>query len=242
MEYDARPEAVAAFLPAPLRPGREALAGRCAAYFCDWQFASGEAAAGGEPEYLDPVHSQYREFILLLTAEFEGSPCAYCPFIWVDQDASLLRGLIQGWPKQIGSIWMTRTFELASPATPMIGAGGRFGASLAAKDRRLVDARVTLRVESESMPQPNFSRTFNVRLFPELAAGHHDRPAVHELVQLRSCDVAVSAIWRGDAELRFYDHPNLELPALAPQQTVGGYRFNIALTVDDLVTLSDLRG
>ncbi len=158
VEYDARPEAVAAFLPAPLRPGREALAGRCAAYFCDWQFASGEAAAGGEPEYLDPVHSQYREFILLLTAEFEGSPCAYCPFIWVDQDASLLRGLIQGWPKQIGSIWMTRTFELASPATPMIGAGGRFGASLAAKDRRLVDARVTLRVESESMPQPNFSR------------------------------------------------------------------------------------
>ena len=96
VEYDARPEAVAAFLPAPLRPGREALAGRCAAYFCDWQFASGEAAAGGEPEYLDPVHSQYREFILLLTAEFEGSPCAYCPFIWVDQDASLLRGLIQG--------------------------------------------------------------------------------------------------------------------------------------------------
>jgi len=92
------------------------------------------------------------------------------------------------------------------------------------------------------MPQPNFSRAFNVRLFPELAAGHHDRPAVHELVQLRSCDVAVSAIWRGDAELRFYDHPNLELPALAPQQTVGGYRFNIALTVDDLVTLSDLRG
>jgi len=242
VEYDARPEAVAAFLPAPLRPGREALAGRCAAYFCDWQFASGEAAAGGEPEYLDPVHSQYREFILLLTAEFEGSPCAYCPFIWVDQDASLLRGLIQGWPKQIGSIWMTRTFELASPATPMIGAGGRFGASLAAKDRRLVDARVTLRVESESMPQPNFSRAFNVRLFPELAAGHHDRPAVHELVQLRSCDVAVSAIWRGDAELRFYDQPNLELPALAPQQTVGGYRFNIALTVDDLVTVSDLRG
>jgi len=179
---------------------------------------------------------------LLLTAEFEGSPCAYCPFIWVDQDMSLLRGLIQGWPKQLGSVWITRTFELASPAAPVIGAGERFGASLAAKDRRLAEARVTLRVRSESMPQPNFSRAFNVRLFPELAGGRHERPAVHELVQLRSRDVAVSALWRGDAELRFYDHPHLELPALAPQQTIAGYRFNIALTVDDLVAVSDLRG
>ena len=43
-------------------------------------------------------------------ARFQGEPVAYCPFIFVDQDVSLMRGLIQGWPKQFGTRppWWTR--------------------------------------------------------------------------------------------------------------------------------------
>ena len=232
VEFDADPAAAASFLP----DGLELDSPRCAAYFVEWQSVTDRA-----DEYLDPVNSQYRETIVLLSARFEGTPVAYCPFIWVDQDLSLMRGLVQGWPKQLGSTWITRAYDLKSPATPVVGAGGRFGATLAVRDRRLVEAQVTLREPAAALPTPNFARAVNTRYFPELAAGRHDRPAVHELVQLKSRDVQVSPIWTGDATLRFLDHPQTELPALRPVSVGRGYRFSFALTVDDLVTLRDLR-
>jgi len=233
VEFEADPSVAASFLPG----GLELLSGRCAVYFVEWQYASED----GE-EYLDPIRSQYRETIFLLSASFEGTPVAYCPFIWVDQDVSLMRGLIQGWPKQIGSTWITRAYDLPSKATPVLGPGGKFGATLTARDRRLVEAQVTLREITETMPSPGFARAVNVRYFPELAAGKHDTPAVHELVQLKSRDVHISPIWKGNATITLFDNPYMELCDLRPVSVIAGYRFSFALTVDDLVLLRDLRG
>jgi acetoacetate decarboxylase len=231
IEFDAAPDRVAAFLPDGLEPA----GGRCAVYFAEWQFAT---EAGDE--YLDPVTSQYKEMILLVSAKREGADAAYCPFIFVDQDVALMRGLVQGWPKQIGSVWLTRAYDLTSKATPTAGAGGRFGASLAVKDRRLVDAQVTLK-EKTTTPSPGFAHAFNVRLFPDLTAGRHDQPPVHELVQLKSRDVQFGEIWTGGASLTFFDHPTLELADLTPTRVIAGYRFSFAFTVDDLVHTQDLR-
>jgi hypothetical protein len=112
---------------------------------------------------------------------------------------------------------------------------------LAVKDRRLVEAVITLREPATQLPNPSFARAVNVRYFPELVAGRHDQPAVHELVQLKSRDVQLSPIWKGDAGLCIFDHPHLELPALRPLKVCAGYRFSCALTVDDLILLRDLR-
>jgi hypothetical protein len=232
VEFTTDPAQAAAFLPA----GLEAADGRCAAYFVEWQYAS----ETGE-EYLDPVRSQYRETIFLVAASYEGAPVAYCPFIFVDQDVSLMRGLAQGWPKQFGSTWVTRAYELPSKATPVVGPGGKFGATLAVKDRRLAEATVTLREPGAALPTPNFARAVNVRYFPELAAGKHERPAVHELVQLKSREVKMSTVWKGEATLAVFANPYLELPALRPTAVLAGYRFTFALTVDDLILLRDLR-
>ncbi len=232
VEYDADASAVRAFLP----PGLDFVSARCAAYFVEWQYAS----ESGD-EYLDPVRSQYHETIILLSASFEGTPCAFCPFIWVDQDVSMMRGFAQGWPKQIGSTWITRASDLPTKAAPMVGPDGRFGATLAARDRRLAEAVVTLREQTGQLPTPGFARTVNTRHFPELVAGKHETPAVYELVQLKSRDVHVSPIWKGDATLQIFDHPYLELPELRPTNVFAGYRFSCALTVDDLTVLRDLR-
>lgn len=235
VEYDADPDAVRPFLPPPL----ELESPRCAAYFIEWQSAS----ETGE-EYLDPVRSQYRETIFLVSARYEGESCAFCPFIWVDQDVSMMRGFAQGWPKQLGSTWITRAYDLPSKAAPVLGPGGRFGASLAARDRRLAEARVTLREQTASLPRPGFARAVLTRHFPDLRAGHHATPVVYDLVQLKSRDVAFSTIWRGEAELQVFEHPYCELPALRPVPTgsaMTGYRFSFALTVDDLLLLRDLR-
>ncbi|MGA2254924.1 MAG: acetoacetate decarboxylase family protein [Thermoguttaceae bacterium] len=232
VEFEADPEAVASFLP----PGLEFHSPQSAVYFADWQYAS----ESGE-EYLDPVRSQYRETIFLISASHDGNPCAYCPFIWVDQDVALMRGLVQGWPKQIGSTWMTRSYDLPSKATPVVGPGGKFGATLAVKDRRLVEATITLQEQTVQLPTPSFARAVNVRHFPELVAGRHDLPAVHELVQLKSRDVHISPIWKGEACLQVFDHPYLELPSLRPVKVGAGYRFSCALTIDDLVVLRNFR-
>lgn len=149
----------------------------------------------------------------------------------------MMRGLIQGWPKQVGSTWITRTHSIASKASPRLGAGGRFGASLCVKDRRLMEAAVTLEAPCQQPPSPGMARAVNVRYFPDLAAGRHATPLVHDLVQLSSRDVRVSEIWSGPAELHFSEHPFLELPDLRPTRVLAGYRFSIALTVDDLIVL-----
>jgi acetoacetate decarboxylase len=232
IEFEANASAAKQFLP----DGLELDSARCAAYFAEWQYASDN----GE-EYLDPIRSQYRETIILLSARFEDTPVAYCPFIWVDQDMSLMRGLIQGWPKQIGSTWVTRAYDLPSKAAPILGPGGRFAATLSVRDRRLIEAQATLREMTDTLPAPGFARAVNTRYFPELAAGKHEAPAVHELVQLKSRDVLVSPIWKGEATLRIFDHPYLELPDLRPTAVVAGYRFSFAFTVDDLLPLRDLR-
>ena len=124
---------------------------------------------------------------------------------------------------------------------PIVGPRGEFGAALAVKDRRLLEAMVTLREQTGQLPSPTFAGAVNTRHFPELIAGRHDRPAVHELVQLKSRDVHISPIWKGDAEFRVFDHPHLELPDLRPTRVLAGYRFCCALTVDDLELLRDLR-
>lgn len=230
VEFEVNP--AAAFLPDCL----EVASGRAAAYFIEWQYASENGA-----EYLDPVRSQYRETIILLSASYKALPVSYCPFIWVDQDISLMRGLVQGWPKQIGATWLTRAYELPSKAAPLVGPGGQFGATLSVKERRLIEAQITLSALTPSLPSPSFAQAVNVRYFPELAAGKQDLPAVHELVQLKSRDVRISPIWKGEAKMEIFDNPYLELPDLRPQSVTVGYRFSFALTVDDLVHLCDLR-
>lgn len=232
VEYEASREAAAAFLPSCL----ELASPRCAVYFVEWQFATDS----GE-EYLDPIRSQYHETLFLLSAKFAGLECAFCPFIWVDQDVSLMRGLAQGWPKQIGSTWITRAYDLPSNASPVLGPGGKFGATLCARDRRLAEARVTLSGKTDNLPKPGFARAVNTRHFPDLVAGHHGQPLLYDLVQLKSRDVQVSTIWTGEAKLEIFDNPYIELVELRPTKVIAGYQFSFALTVDDLVVLRDLR-
>lgn len=232
VEYEVDSVVAATFLP----DGLELASDRAAAYFIEWQYSSET-----DEEYLDPIRSQYRETIILLSANFNGVPVAYCPFIWVDQDVSLMRGLIQGWPKQIGSTWITRSYDLPSRANPVVGPGGRFGATLSVRDRRLIEAQVTLGELTDCLPSPNFATAVNVRYFPELAAGKHREPVINELVQLKSRDVKVSPIWKGEAAIHFLDHPYIELPDLRPTAVIAGYRFSFALIVDDLIHLRDLR-
>ena len=232
LEYWAEPDAVAAVLPPGLDPHPDP--GRCAALFVDWQSCS---ESGAELE--DPVRGQYREFFVVVNALLDGEPVTTCPYIWVDRDFALARGWVQGFPKKLGSIHMTRHFPIGSKAAPALGPGSRFAGTLAAGDRRLAFGAVTLEREAQEGPTHNDPPLVNVRHFPRLEGGRHAEPAVHELVRARSRDREISSLWEGSAELELYPAPSEELAALAPVEVGKGFRFTFAYTVDDLETVRD---
>jgi hypothetical protein len=234
VDFHADPEAAVSLLP----PGLEPFAddpGRCAAVFADWQSFSQDG-----DELTDPVRSQYKEAYLVVTGLLEGEPVTFCTFIWVDQDFALTRGHIQGFPKKLGQVWMTRTYAIPTPAAPQVAPGGAFGATAHARGRELMRARVTLERPSETGSVHTDPPLTNVRWFPRLAAGHHDDPAVHELVRARSRDRSVSEVWEGAAELSLLPAPGEEHTLLSPVSVDRGYRFTFAYTVDDLETVREL--
>jgi acetoacetate decarboxylase len=233
LEFWADPAAVAGVLPAGLEPHPDA--GRCAAVFADWQSLS-----DGGGELLDPSRSQYREFFVVVNGLLDGEEATSCPYIWVDRDFALARGWIQGFPKKLGSVWVTRTFGLDVVADPGLRPGAVYGGTCAAYDRRLAEGTVTLERVSADGPTHNGPPLVNVRHFPRLEAGRHDEPAVHELVRARSRDRVISEVWEGEAALELHEAPGEELAALAPVRMGKGFRFAFAYTVDDLETVARL--
>lgn len=219
VEYLADPAAVSAFLPPGLGPGDRP--GHAAVIFGDWQSCT-EAGA----ELLDPVRSQYRECYIALAATWQGEPVVRCPFCWVDKDFSLVRGLIQGYPKKMGSIGITRAFGTGR-ATPREGPGAQFAGTLAAGDRRLVEVRVTL-IAPAPAPTLMLAPLVHSRSFPSWDPA---TSGVDELVTGGSTDQRIEGVWAGNAEMALFDSPHDEVELLKPVEVLGGYRFSFAETI-----------
>jgi Acetoacetate decarboxylase (ADC) len=133
--FECDPERAAAFVPSELGKAT----GSGAIHFAEWQSTTDGT------ELVDPVLSQYRETIVLLElTRPDGTAANFCPLIYVDQDISMLRGQLQGWPKKMGNTWLTRSLPLDHPAGATLRQGTRLGATLSVKDRRLAEARLTL--------------------------------------------------------------------------------------------------
>jgi hypothetical protein len=232
-EFWANPDAAAATLPPgvdldPATPGHAML------MFVDWQFTA------GNDELLDPARYQYREFFVLLDANFKGTPIAYCPYIYVDNDAALARGWVQGFPKKLASVYQTRSFAAPSPAAAPLAAGTRLGASASAHGERFAQVRVTLR-QTVADPMKLLTRpTAMRRYFPKLTGRQYDKPPVDELVISLTDNLALANAWTGDAEILFPETSGEEMHVLAPDKVGMGFRFSMAYTVTDLKVLEDL--
>ena len=72
---------------------------------------------------------------MVVRCRYGGQTYSRWVFIWVDKDFAIGRGIHQGYPKKLGTMWQTRPHPIAQGA-PQIAAGGSFGATLAAGDSR----------------------------------------------------------------------------------------------------------
>jgi acetoacetate decarboxylase len=221
VEYRTDPDAVIALLPKELAPAADP--GAVAAIFADWQVCSDD-----RHELLDPVQGQYKEFFLVAGCTYEGQPASRCLFIWVDKDFAMMRGWIQGFPKKLGAIHMTRLFPVGR-ATPRLEAGARFAATCVAGSREIARAVVTLRQRSATGPTVNDPPMHNTRLFP---AATGLVPDVFEMVRAGGRDRDISDIWEGEAELAFGSHTIEHLDRIAPHEIGNGFRFSFGYTVD----------
>jgi acetoacetate decarboxylase len=223
LEYRADPAAVAALLPDGVEPAAED-PGAVAVIFAEWQSCSDSFE-----ELLDPVRSQYKEAFVVVRCRYQGEHYSRCVYIWVDKDFALARGWHQGYPKKQGSIWMTRPVEVGR-AGPRLEAGARFGATLSANDRRLIEARFTITGPSRSGGFVNALPMLHTRWMPSIEPG--EKPSLDELVTMRSRDVELGPCWSGLAEVMLFEAPGEELAALAPREPIAGYWRRVGATFD----------
>jgi acetoacetate decarboxylase len=214
VEYRTDPARVAELLPAPLSLAEED-PGAVAFIWADWQSCS-----SSREELLDPVRSQYKEAFVVVRCSFRGITYSRCVYIWVDKDFAIARGLHQGYPKKLGSIWQTRPHPHPS-AAPQIAPGGAFGATLAAGDRRLAEAVITLREPAPGNGFVNGHKMAHHRVFPGIGAGTPD--AFAELIESGASEFEGGQAWAGDAELRLFESPTEELDRLRVDEIIGGY-------------------
>jgi Acetoacetate decarboxylase (ADC) len=233
VEFWSDPEVSAEVLPKGIELDARS-AGRSAAIFADCQFTANGA------EYLDPARYQSREFIVLLDATWQGSQIAWCPYAYTDNDAAIMMGWVQGYPKKLGAVRQTRTFAAQSAASPPLARNSPFAACLSAHGQLLAEARVILHEKVDRLAGL-FDRPIVVRrYFPRLRAGAHDKPAVDELVLCIMDNILVTNGWIGSGELSFPEAHGEELDMLGPIKVGRGYRFALSFSVSDNEILTDL--
>jgi acetoacetate decarboxylase len=219
VEYRTDPARVRELLPDSLElaahdPGAVAL------IWADWQSCS-----DSREELLDPVRAQYKEAFVVVRCQYQGRTYSRCVYIWVDKDFAIARGLHQGYPKKLGSIHMTRPHPYG-PA-PRIEAGARFGATLAAADRRLAEAVITLREPSETNGFVNGHPMAHNRLLPAIDGGGF---ALDELIESGAASFEGGTPWAADAHVNLFEAPTEELARLEIHELIGAYHRQVGVT------------
>jgi len=214
LEYRIDPTRVATLLPEGFGLAEED-PGAIAAIWADWQSTSDDPA-----QILDPVRVQYKEMFIVVRCVFQGKTYSRCVYIWVDKEFAMLRGQHQGYPKKLGSIQMSRPVVVGK-AGPRLEAGGIFGATLAAHDRRLAEARFTIRETAEKPGFVNGHPMAHNRWMPAIETNGSD--SLNEVVTMSSYDVDFGRCFKGDFDLTYYDSPVEELLDIQPQEKIAAY-------------------
>jgi acetoacetate decarboxylase len=221
VDFTAAPDRVAELVPPGFEPAGD---GSCSFVFCDWS-----SAADHDPRIkADPAKGQYKEAYVVLHGTYDGRRAGRVPYIWVDSDLSLVRGLIQGFPKKFGDIAMTRPVELGRGGARK-QEGEAFVGHVSALGRRLVTLEVTLdEVREKTYPKGVAAPLVHTRLWPSV---DRDEPAVHELSRGTITDFAVGTVWHGAARLEVGQSEHEELHLLAPTAVGDGWVLSMAFSV-----------
>lgn len=210
-----------AFLPFPFELGPDP--GRGIVWFVEWVSVS---EANPDLAFLNPERAVYKECIILLQCSLHGEPGYLVPFIWVDNDFTLVRGFIQGFPKKLARVYLTKLHDL----NVKVG-GRRVGAKVKgiceAHGERLVESSLvfTRQADASELPPAKF---YLMRHYPSIE--DPAKPAVHEIAS-SIAELKVADVWKGEGELTFFASALEELSGLGPLEVLGGFYHSTGLTI-----------
>ena len=220
IEFRTDPPRVAELLPTPLTPADED-PGAVALSWADWQ-----SCGDTKEELLDPVRAQYKEAFAVVRCKFDGRTYSRCIYIWVDKDFALLRGIHLGYSKKLGSIHMTRPHFFGLVFCLVVG--GRFGATLAADERRIDDTEIELIAPVEKNGFVNGHPMAHHRWIPSID-GKGD--VLSELIESTGAKFEGGPPWAAKVEqFKLYDTPTEEMARLEVRDIIGGYYRQIGVT------------
>lgn len=209
-------------IPPPLKIGPEP--GKGILWFVEWVSVS---ESNPDLAFINPERAVYQECLVMIQCSYQGVPGYTVPYIWVDNDFTMMRGFVQGFPKKLARIYRTKLSDL----NPKIG-GKRVGAKMKgiceAHGERIVEGSLvfTRRAASSELPPVRF---YLMRHFPNIE--DPSKPAVHELAMSEVSDLRVADIWSGSAEIKFFDSEVEEIASIAPVKTLGGFFHSMGLTI-----------
>jgi hypothetical protein len=214
IEFRTDPANVAELLPENLELADDD-PGAVAIIWADWQSCSNNF-----DELLDPSRVQYKEVFVVVRCKYEGKTYSRSAYIWVDKDFAMARGHIQGYPKKMSEIWMTRPITHGK-AGPRLEPGGRFGGTLSTYGRRIADCEFTITGEAETAGFVNGHPMLHSRFMPAIEMD--GRESLDELVTMSGFDHEVGPVYSGDAKLTLHDSPTEELTRFGDIEMIGGF-------------------
>jgi acetoacetate decarboxylase len=163
----------------------------------------------------------------MIACRYEGVPGYYVPYIWVDNDFTLIRGFIQGFPKKLGRVHITKLHDL----TPKVG-GKKVGAKVkgicAAHEDRIVEGSLVFKKQSTAASVPPL-KFYLMRHFPDYE--NPKKPLVHDIVVSNVTNAKIGEVWEGKADVRFLPSPFEEVAELGPVKALNGFHFQVGMTI-----------
>lgn len=178
---------LARYLPRGLEVGD----GTCVAYVCEITSVS-EGRSSDVAER--PESTLYHEGAFGIGCSFEGSGGVFYPVMWVDTEFSLLRGLLNGFPKRLAdSIHISRYHPLNRGLQPF-GKGVKLSGYCVKGGRRVLS--VSVEIEKRGRPEDlvRFGNTYGMRVF---SPTHPSQKGVAELVEVVKSGQRTSDVWLG---------------------------------------------
>ncbi len=172
-----------------------------------------------ELNYEAPSLLQYKEVAIFVKVSLNGN-YAYCPFMYVDNDVSLVRGLVVGFPKKIASIAITRDHPLMRQRI--------FGATSMRAGYSLLKAKVEPDKDCRELPFDNFGPWLLRRYYPLMK--------VDEYVALE-LDIRYGEIKKGKATLEIYGGINDKIDTFKPVEIYSGYKYSSFVKIKDVKIL-----
>ncbi|MDW8083032.1 MAG: acetoacetate decarboxylase family protein [Sulfolobales archaeon] len=229
--YRADPEALSEVVPKPL----EVSGGDVFTYIVEIVALSRDAydLAAEAPDQL-----YYHEGAFFVKVGYGGKNYLYCPFMWVDSDVSLLRGLLAGWPKKLAKIALTKLHPMLPDFNKPVG-GLKLGGYVSRAGSTLYRIRVELVSSEETATLPLLSEySFLLpRYFAGIAPGME---TVNELVEFEG-EIQLR-VWSGLGEVEVSGSINDEVHVFKPLSKVVGYYFNMLLKPRKVKIIGKIEG